>query len=59
MKKSNGSKTYNFLLSEIGTVLEVGRLVSPIENYEQARDNFISDPNDPVGPPPEEEACGN
>ena len=53
MKESNESRTYILLLSEIGwgTALKKLRLVYISYRNVQARDHFISDPNDPVVPP--------
>ena len=48
MKESNGSKTYILLLAG---VQDLNRETSISYRNVQARDNFISDPNNPVGPP--------
>ena len=44
MKESNGSKTYILLLAEIGwgTVLEIERLVSPIEMYKHVTISLVT-----------------
>ena len=45
MKENNRSKTYS------AGVQYLNKKTSISKRMVQARDNFISDPNDPVGPP--------